>query len=42
MVPVLADAPLQFWAFLGSVAAAFLASRRKPAKRDASDEANAA
>lgn len=31
MLPALVDVPLQFWAFLGSVAAAFLASRLKPA-----------
>ena len=42
MLPVLADVPLQFWAFLGSVAAAFLASRRTLARRDAADERAAA
>ena len=42
MLPVLADVPLQFWAFLGSVAAAFLASRWSPATRKAADEAGAA
>lgn len=35
MLPVLADVPYQFWALLASCFAAFLASHRKAAPRDA-------
>lgn len=42
MIPVLTEAPYQFWALLGSILAAFLASRLPRAHAEPADVPRAA